>query len=387
MIRSRLEGFQRARKCTLLGVGPMSALCVDAAIGLANKHAVPLMLIASRRQVDSAEFGGGYVEGWTTHAFAQYVKSKDTGSLVTLARDHGGPWQNAEEFQQRLTLEAAMRSAKRSLEEDLDAGFEILHLDPSIEPGQHPCLETVLDRVFELYEFCWEIAARKKLAPAFEVGSEEQRAIAGSPEQLEYVITRIKAFCSERKIPPPFFVVAQTGTLVIESRNVGELIAIADSSEAARSATAGLRAMLDVCNRNGVWLKQHNSDYLPDHVLAMKPALGLHAVNVAPEFGVVETRSILGLCRAERLAGLEDMFLSLSYDSGKWHKWMAPGTNASDFDRSVIAGHYVFSHPQFIEAKAEAKRTLGSRGIDMDEVIRKSLEEALLRYLVNLRLI
>jgi len=66
MIHQRLESFLHKRRCTLLGVGPVSVNCVDAAIELANEHEVPILLIASRRQIDSEEFGGGYVNNWTT---------------------------------------------------------------------------------------------------------------------------------------------------------------------------------------------------------------------------------------------------------------------------------------------------------------------------------
>jgi len=61
---------------TLLGIGPMSLNCVDATINLANKRSVPLMLIASRRQIDSQIFGGGYVNKWDTINYASYVKKK-----------------------------------------------------------------------------------------------------------------------------------------------------------------------------------------------------------------------------------------------------------------------------------------------------------------------
>ena len=59
MIHQKLEAFLYKRRCTLLGVGPMSLNCVDAAIELANENEIPLLLIASRRQIDSEEFGGG----------------------------------------------------------------------------------------------------------------------------------------------------------------------------------------------------------------------------------------------------------------------------------------------------------------------------------------
>lgn len=72
-----LKTFMSKKKCTLLGVGPMSVNCVDASIELSNDFDIPLMLIASRRQIDSEEFNGGYVNNWTTHEFANYVRSRD----------------------------------------------------------------------------------------------------------------------------------------------------------------------------------------------------------------------------------------------------------------------------------------------------------------------
>ena len=89
---------------TLLGVGPMSLNCVKAAIALSNNYLFPIMLIASRRQVDSAEHGGGYVNNWTTNEYADFVKLADKKNTVILARDHGGPWQNNTEIKNKNTL-------------------------------------------------------------------------------------------------------------------------------------------------------------------------------------------------------------------------------------------------------------------------------------------
>ena len=61
---------------TLLGVGPMSLNCVKAAIRVSNKFSFPLMLIASRRQIDSEIHGRGYVNNWSTEEFSNYVKKK-----------------------------------------------------------------------------------------------------------------------------------------------------------------------------------------------------------------------------------------------------------------------------------------------------------------------
>src|SRR5664279_1786310 len=87
MIHQRLTSFLHKKRCTLLGVGPMSVNCVDATLELSNEHEVPILLIASRRQVDSGEFGGGYVNNWTTEEFARYVIDRDKKGKILLARD------------------------------------------------------------------------------------------------------------------------------------------------------------------------------------------------------------------------------------------------------------------------------------------------------------
>ena len=88
MIEQKLKNFIQKKKCTLLGVGPMSVNCVDAAVELANDYEVPTFLIASRRQIDSEEFGGGYVNNWTTSEFAQYVTNKDKKGKCAVRIDY-----------------------------------------------------------------------------------------------------------------------------------------------------------------------------------------------------------------------------------------------------------------------------------------------------------
>ena len=150
MIRRRLDSFVTQRRCTLLGVGPMSKNCVDSVIELANDYEIPLMLIASRRQVDSEEFNGGYVNGWSTERFAKYVIDRDKKGFVLLARDHGGPWQNDKEKSEGLSLHRAMESAKKSFKSDIESGFGILHIDPSIDIHGSPTVDEILLRVYEL---------------------------------------------------------------------------------------------------------------------------------------------------------------------------------------------------------------------------------------------
>jgi len=130
-LKKRLEKIINQRK-TLLGVGPMSLNVIDASIELSNQLNLPLMMIASRRQIDAKKFGGGYVNKWDTESFSKYVKKKDKKKNIILCRDHGGPWQNDLEIRKRLNIKEAMISAKSSYMEDIKNNFKIIHIDASL---------------------------------------------------------------------------------------------------------------------------------------------------------------------------------------------------------------------------------------------------------------
>ena len=130
-LKKKLEKIINQRK-TLLGVGPMSLNVVDASIELSNKFNFPLMMIASRRQIDSKDFGGGYVNKWDTELFSKYIKKKIKKKNIILCRDHGGPWQNDLEIKNRLNVKNAMKSAKLSYMEDIKNNFKIIHIDTSL---------------------------------------------------------------------------------------------------------------------------------------------------------------------------------------------------------------------------------------------------------------
>ena len=386
MIHQKLESLLHRRRCTLLGVGPMSVNCVDAAIELSNEHEIPILLIASRRQIDSAEFGGGYVNNWTTEDFARYVIDRDQKGKIVLARDHGGPWQNTREVNEGLSLRRAMESAKASYRADLEAGFQVLHIDPSVDIHGQPDVDEVLDRIFELYEFCWTQAQSLRQDVIFEIGTEEQSGSTNTQEELDYTLNAVQRFCNKYKFPQPSFVVIQCGTRVMEMRNVGSFdspVHVADELP----AEIQLPKMIEICNRFGIMMKEHNTDYLTDEALQWHPRLGIHAANVAPEFGVAETNALIDLLEKNGLAGMAERFLQLALDSGKWEQWMLPGTKATDRDRAIIAGHYVFSTPASVELKKEAGKALALKGIDLDGHLRGQVKKKIMRYLNNFRMV
>jgi hypothetical protein len=364
----------------------MSLNCVNAVIDLANQYSVPIMLIASRRQIDSEDFGGGYVNNWTTRSFADYVLDRDLGGHVILARDHGGPWQNPAEAGRNLSLRRAMESAKKSYKSDIESGFQILHIDTSIDIHTSPKLEDTLDRLFELYEYCSYEAASMKQKVFFEIGTEEQSGTTSSHAELESIISRVIDFCKKNKFSPPLFVVVQSGTKVVGTRNAGSL----DSPVRVPNEVAPeiqIPIVVDICRKNNIFMKEHNTDYLSDETLQWHPRLGIHAANVAPEFGVCETRALIDVLESNNLYQFSDGFLDISYESGKWHKWITPDMKLSRRECAIISGHYVFSDPHFLEMKKEATAELLRKGIVLDDYLKGEVKLNILRYMRNFRLV
>ncbi len=386
MIKEKILNYIKEQRVTLLGVGPMSLNCVDAVIEISNNNKIPIILIASRRQIDSAEFGGGYVNNWTTKEFSEYVINADKLGKVYLARDHGGPWQSDLEKDNKFSLRKAMDSAKNSYKVDIDAGFQFLHLDPSIDINGPITIEDSLDRLFELYDFCFNYAQKKGKEIIFEIGTEEQSGSTNSQEELKFTLSKTFEFCDKNKYPRPTFVVIQTGTQVKELRNVGSL----DTPFRIKNEIPPeiqIPQVINICNQFDICMKEHNADYLSDEILSWHPRLGIHAANVAPEFGVVETKAFLEILENNNLNEIAEEFLQLSFESEKWKKWLIPNNDISDRLKATISGHYVFSTKEFKELKNKAKKILATKEINVDIFIKEKIKESIFRYLKNFRLI
>lgn len=388
MIPKVFEKYLYQKRSTLLAVGPMSKNCVDATVELANSHNVPIMLIASRRQIDSKVFGGGYVNGWDTAAYSKYVQKKDKKKLIFLSRDHGGPWQNNIEKQKKFTVKQAMNSAKESYMCDIDSGFKFIHIDTSmslngVEENKKKCL----DRLFEFYEFCHMYSKKKKKDIFFEIGTEEQSGTTNTQEELEETLNKTIKFCDKNKFRKPTFVVIQSGTRVMEMKNVGSFdLPFRVKNEV--PAEIQVPQMIEICKKYNILMKEHNTDYLSNEALSWHPRLGIHAANVAPEFGVIETKAIIKIMDLLNLKELKDKFLKISLNSGKWKKWMIKDSDATNYERSMIAGHYIFSNNEFIDLKNELKNILKKKKkLDLDKYLKKEIKDSIHRYLYNFKMI
>ena len=356
------------RKFTLLGVGPVSEAVLEASLAVSARRGFPPIFIASRNQVDAARFGGGYLLGGLDQAgFAALIRAKQEragyrGPLY-ICRDHGGPWQRDEELKARLPVGEAMELARVSLEEDLRGGFNYLHIDPTKCP--HPFTQGELaDWTLELIAHCEKVRGSLGLPPVdYEVGAEDIRGGITSEQSFAAFLKRVTAGLASAGLPPPTCIVGQTGTLTRLDRNVGRFD---------RDGTARLAA---VAARFGIGLKEHNGDYLSAASCRAHPELGVTGMNVAPEFGLVETDALLALAALEeklgregwleeaQLSGLAGTLRELTFARAPWDKWLTPELKSrpraelerDEASRLLIArvcGHYLFADPAVRAARA-----------------------------------
>ena len=93
----------------------------------------------------------------------------------------------------------------------------------------------------------------------------------------------------------------------METRNIGSFdlpLRVKDEIP----AEIQLPKTIETCLKNNVFLKEHNADYLSNEALSWHPRLGIHAANIAPEFGVTETRALLNILETNNLEYLAEEF-------------------------------------------------------------------------------
>jgi hypothetical protein len=376
-LKGSLTQTIHTRRITLLGVGPMSITVTNEAVRLANEYRTHIALIPSRRQVDAAHLGGGYVEGWSTAQFAKYVRSIDAGGFALLSRDHSGPWQGS--TTQGLTLPDAMLESKASLEDDIASGFDLLHIDPSPALSKGFSEKEVTGMAVELISHCVS-KMKSGSSCVFEVGTDEQDT---APDPLSLTEKRIDALFEQLdkyKLPRPLFYVAQTGTKVLETRNFGSFDQ-PFTVEGSLPATVLLPELLALMRRKGLMLKEHNADYLSDTSLKWHRKFGIHAANVAPEFGVTETRALISLLDQHGLKSDLEKFREIVLSGGYWSKWLAPQSRADEQEKVEIAGHYHFADPRVIEIRQSLARRSSTSGIDSELYIASMVRSSIDRYL------
>lgn len=387
-IKTILNKIQdRKLKVTLLGLGPMSLEVIYAALESAKEYDFPPMFIASRNQIDSREFGAGYVRGWDQKGFSSALDrmAEEVGfkGPIYKCRDHGGPWQRDKEKKNKLPPVEAMDIANRSFLGDLEAGFNLLHIDPTKDPHQNNT-QLVIKRTIELIEFLEK--ERKKRGwgeVGYEVGTEDIQGGLTDNSLFRDFLLNLSRELKKKDLPRPDFIVGQTGTQVKMAKNVGKF------SEEKAGDLAGIAGGFKV------GFKEHNADYLDEDILKEHPILGITAANIAPEFGVVQTRAYLKLAEEAGDKGFISVLEEAALKSNRWPKWLFKedeGLSPEEIKRdkeklrqiTEVCGHYVLDEPEIQKA---LKRLFKNSALSSPQRrVREAIKQAIVRYVMAFNL-
>ena len=318
-------------------IGPMSKNIVDAIIKYSNENDIEIGLIPSRRQV---EFDGGYVNNWTTKDFCEYVRSQS--NKILLVRDHAGPSQG---YSEDDGMDSFIEDCKY---------FDIVHVDvwKKHKDYQEGLLSTV-DFILKGFSLNPNLL--------FEVGTEESIRPTNEIE-LNNLLEDLKKLLPLEVYGQIRYAVIQSGTALKGNTNIGSF------------NQYRLIKMVKVVKNHGMISKEHNGDYLTNELVKSKFENGLNCINIAPEFGQIETKIILGIIK-DNHPELIDEFYKICYDSKRWVKWVdadfIPENNKEEIIN--ISGHYVFSEPKFIELKN--KLNYNNLDSDVQQAIYNRIDE------------
>jgi len=311
-------------------IGPMSKNVVDCVIKHGQQHSVGL--IPSRRQVD---YCGGYVNNWSTQSFSEYMRS--VGSSVLLCRDHGGENQGQE-----------MDDGSESFLND-SKYFDLIHIDP------FRVSNTMLDAAEKTKEVIQFISNPNLM---YEVGTEEA-IYKYQPEELKWFLEYLKMGLTEEQFSQIKYAVVQSGTrLDLSTRtNTGNF------------NKRRLKSFIKVVKKFGLMSKEHNGDYLTDSFdVELRFESGLDAINIAPEYGQIESEYYLEECKKDD--ALFDELYWICYNSGKWKKWIKDIKRISKGELIMTCCHYVLSDDIFLER-------IKSKFPNADKLIQKRISSKL----------
>lgn len=285
-------------------IGPMSLNIVDTIIEFCIENKISIGLIPSRRQV---ECSGGYVNNWNTKNFVNYVRTK-TNNII-LVRDHGGPEQglNSDDGYVSISVDSLL--------------FDVIHIDIW---KKYKDIDNAVEQTSNYINHCLSINSNL----FFEVGT-EQSIRKYSPKELDIFLYKLK-----NKLNNNFnsikYCVVQTGTALKEIYNIGKY------------NEEKLKEMIKVVKKYNLISKEHNGDYLSNKLISEKFKLGLDCINIAPEFGNIETKIIYNNMNDVE----KERFFQICLDSKKWCKWVENDFDPYQNKEQIvnISGHYVFTN-------------------------------------------
>lgn len=305
---------------TIFAACPNSVSVVRAAFRAAKRNNAPIYFAATLNQIDC---DGGYT-GLTPAEFVRLARIEAetvnfTGPAI-IAIDHGGPWLKDKQSIERWSAEDAMAGVKKSFEAAVEAGYDLIHVDPTVDiyvpNGEIIDIRVVVERTVELIAHVERFRRAKGLpAISYEVGTEEVHGGLADQTTFDRFLTGLKEGLQRPGWP-----------------TCGPA-----SSWARWAPTCTPRLSIPMWRgtlRPGAALRQLHQGTLYRRCEQSRAisVVRMGAANVGPEFTMSEYDALAELevkeqemdreGRVAQLSHITDVLKRLVCDSNRWRKWL-----------------------------------------------------------------
>ena len=386
----RIDALQRETgvRRTIFAACPNSPSVIRASLQAAKRNNAPIYFAATLNQVDC---DGGYT-GMTQEQFTRLVRFETervhfTGPVI-IAIDHGGPWLKDKQRTEKWSVEDAMDGVKKSFEAAVLAGYDLIHVDPTVDinvpKGEIIDIHLVAARTVELIAHVEKFRKEKGLpAISYEVGTEEVHGGLADEKTFDTFISDLKKGLAEAGLPDiwPCFIVGKVGT---------DLDTTIFDGEVARRLTSKVRPL-------GSYIKGHYTDDVanPEEY----PLCGMGAANVGPEFTMSEYRALCELEEVEKdlyaqgrvaaPSGICETLVDAVRESHRWEKWLHEDEQGKDLHELtperrdwIVATccRYIWQQPGPLAARGTLYANLERVGIDAEQIVLSRIERDMDKY-------
>ena len=374
---------------------PNSVAVTKAAFRAARRNNAPIYFAATLNQID---VDGGYT-GMTPADFVRMARLEAeaihyTGTTV-IAIDHGGPWLKDRQAVERWSPEEAMNGVKRSFEAAVLAGYDLIHVDPTVDifvpKGEIISIHLVVARTVELIAHVERFRRERGLPPvSYEVGTEEVHGGLADEKTFDTFLAELKTALKEAGLEDvwPCFVVGKVGT----------------DLHTATFDPGVARVLTDKVRPYGSFIKGHYTDGVSNP--EQYPLCGMGAANVGPEFTMSEYDALAELellesrelekgtvAMASRMTGVLERLVR---ESGRWRKWLHEEEAGLEFDQLgaerrmwlVKTGcRYIWQRPEALAARYMLCDNLRRAGYDPEEMVLGRIERDMDKYFTAFNLV
>jgi len=380
---------------TLFAACPNSIAVIRASLRSAKRNNAPIKFAATLNQVD---VGGGYT-GFTPFEFVKTIRLEAEAinytGFIMIALDHGGPWLKDLHYRERWSYQDTFESVKKSFEAAIEAGYDLIHVDPTIDitlqNGELINIDVVADRTIELIVHAEKFRrANNYNRIAYEVGTEEVHGGLASLEVFVHFLKRLNNGLKENGLHDvwPCFIVGKVGT-DLHTTSFDVIVA---------------KQLTEIAANYGSYIKGHYSDNVmnPEDY----PLSGMGAANVGPEFTEREYEGLMELCELENLflqkgliakgSNLREVLWSTVILSGRWKKWLSDSESKINFYANTLfrqewliktGCRYIWESPEVLASRSKLYQNIKRNGVDPEEIILSRIEKSMDKYFNKFNLV